>query len=159
MTTCPTCATPLRTHADVPQGGQCPTCRGQLLPFAMLRREAPAGALDGLWSALLAAPVGRRACPRCAGPMQAVFKHGVEIDGCALCHHVWLDPGEREGLTGPARPGTATPQERAMTEAEGTRIVAEAQSKAIGERYAREERIRRTAWWLEGIENVLWFLH
>lgn len=155
MPTCPTCATPLSTHAEVPGGGHCPTCAGQLLPFAFVRKEAPAGAVDGLWAELLAAPVGRRPCPACAAPMQAVFRRGIEVDGCGACHHVWLDRGEREGLRRPAE-GAA---DRRMTEAEANRIVATAQAQAIADSHNRRERIRRTAWWLDGIEHLLWFLN
>ncbi len=84
--------------------------------------------------------------------MRAVFRGGIEVDGCVQCHHVWLDPGEREGLTSPARVGPRPQEQNTMSEAEGTRIVAEAQSKAIGERYAREERFRQVAWWLSTVD-------
>jgi len=39
-------------------------------------------------------------CPSCAtnAPMQAVVRHGVEIDVCSNCRGVWMDRGELEKL-------------------------------------------------------------
>jgi Zn-finger nucleic acid-binding protein len=154
--TCPICTTPLLTHPELPQGGHCTTCGGHLLPFTIVRREAPAGALEGLWGEFLAAPVGQRACPTCKSAMRAVFRRGIEVDGCVQCHHVWLDPGEREGLTSPPRVGPRPHETQTMSEAEAIGIVAEVQSKAIGERYAREERLRQVARWLNAVDILLW---
>ena len=157
MSTCPICATPLSTHSDVPGGGHCMTCGGDLLPFALLRKEAPRGALDGLWGELLDAPRGTRPCPCCATPMHAVFRRGIELDGCATCHHVWLDPGERRGLSRPAPllDGIPMPSGPGMTEAEATRIVAIAHANAIAAERTRRDRLRPSTWWTVAVLDLL----
>lgn len=53
-------------------------------------------------------------CPSCteSAPMQAVVRHGVEIDVCSRCRGVWMDRGELEKLL------EATKSARAEAEAE-----------------------------------------
>lgn len=37
-------------------------------------------------------------CPKCGAPLQTEEMHGVQVDGCPVCHGLWLDAGEIDGL-------------------------------------------------------------
>jgi Zn-finger nucleic acid-binding protein len=39
-------------------------------------------------------------CPGCAGRLQALRVHGVELDRCQRCRGTWLDGGELQQVTG-----------------------------------------------------------
>ena len=44
-------------------------------------------------------------CPKDGMDLQTIEVHGVKIDQCATCNGMWLDAGELEQLTNPARAG------------------------------------------------------
>lgn len=37
-------------------------------------------------------------CPKCGGQLAAEHHESIEIDRCADCHGVWLDPGELDKI-------------------------------------------------------------
>ncbi len=88
----------------------CPLCRGLWLDAGEL--EALAATLGTPFPALEGEKrAGRRACPRCGKPMDALHLSGTTpliLDRCSDNHGLWFDAGELSALS--SRTGEGTPE-------------------------------------------------
>ncbi|MEW5847479.1 MAG: zf-TFIIB domain-containing protein [Myxococcota bacterium] len=104
---------------------RCPRCRGGLVPFSVTElSELRCAVCQGAWLdspavEALGEELGMRArtfiarmrtalpplwgalkCIRCHAPMSRLHLRTVEVDACARCGGMWLDPGELGRLSG-----------------------------------------------------------
>jgi len=104
MFLCPNCHVQLqKTKARPGVFWACPSCDGRSATVAMLRKNVPRDAVNGMWqTARSGAFPRRRECPACDARMAEVpvpIEDGSElVDVCTVCHFVWFDPGERAAL-------------------------------------------------------------
>ena len=141
--TCPRCNSTLeevRTSKGIFWG--CNGCGGRAISVELLRRIFTPESINPLWLHAISG-VGHtgRACPVCHRPMFEVKLSDtaeINVDVCKLCHFVWFDAGETEGLVPRPSPTQPPPMPQKAREAIALMKVEELARQAEGSDFDSE---------------------
>ena len=102
--TCPICSVALNvSYAEDVEIDVCTNCNGVYLAHGEIKKITANSKLHAhFMSTLGSAQISPLMCPGCLSSMRLQYLQDTEIDTCAMCKGIWLDPGELQKLAGVA---------------------------------------------------------
>ena len=99
---CPICNVGLNIRmVEEVEIDECPKCHGVYLDHGEIKKITNNSKLHRYFMGSLGnSPISPLLCPGCGGSMRLQYIQETEVDTCANCKGIWLDPGELHRISG-----------------------------------------------------------